>query len=57
MLLVITNREKIRGKYRDIVSHGINLDNDEVVVLPQEEPYILGAVFDLDIGEYVIYGK
>ena len=54
MILVITNFEKDdMGKKREFVSHGINLESDRVVVLPQVSPEEI-AVFDLDIGEWIL---
>ena len=40
-----------------VVSHGINPETDEMVILPCEHPSRLGAVFNNEIGEYVIYDK
>ena len=37
-----------------LVSHGINEDDDSIVVLPNEHPECLGAKFDKTLGEYVI---
>ena len=38
-----------------IVSHGINSDTMRDVILPQVPPSYLGAKFNHDIGEWVIY--
>jgi hypothetical protein len=61
MIIVIASKERneYTGKMETVVSHGIDLDdNDRIVVLPQErDPSIIGAVFDLDVGEYVLYER
>lgn len=52
MTIVIVNleRNKITGENKYIVSHGID-ENDNNVVLPQVDPLQLGAKFDLDMME------
>jgi hypothetical protein len=61
MIIVITSRERneYTGKMETVVSHGIDLnDNDRIIVLPQErDPSLIGAVFDMDVGEYVLYER
>lgn len=55
-ILVVTTveyNEKSRRNER-LVSHGINMETDEVVVMPCEPVERSGAVFDSDLGEYVI---
>jgi hypothetical protein len=42
------------GYSNTIVSHGINVDTDEHVVLPQVHPSELGAKIDIDVGEWII---
>lgn len=56
MILVITNVEisEKTGLKQDIVSHGINLDTDQVVTLPQLPVNLIGATFDPEMGEYVL---
>lgn len=59
MIIVITEkvRNKHTGQYEDIVSHGRNMDSDnldEVVVLPSLVPHEIGAIYDTEIGEYVL---
>ena len=54
MIILITCCEKGRHRPRLVVSHGIDNDTERPVVLPQESPQDLGAVFDLQIGEWVI---
>ena len=44
------------GKKEFVVSHGIDTDNnDKIVVLPSEHPRDLGAIFSEEIRERVIY--
>ena len=44
------------GKKEFVVSHGVDTDNnDKIVVIPNEHPRDLGAIFSEDIGEWVIY--
>jgi hypothetical protein len=59
MIIVITCEEidEITERRRIIASHGYDTIRDKNVVLPGEEPYKLGAVFDKSIGEWVIYEK
>jgi hypothetical protein len=48
-------RNRKTGLEETIVSHGIDLNNDDrIVILPQEPPWKIGAVMDPDIGEYVL---
>lgn len=55
MILVITNTEKNDwGIYDTFVSHGIDLNTGQVVILPQVSPEDVGAEYDPNIGEYVI---
>ena len=42
------------GREEFVVSHGINMDTDETVILPCEHPEILGAKYDIDIGEWIL---
>ena len=37
------------------VSHGINLDTDKVIITSNEHPESMGAVFDPELMEWVIY--
>lgn len=56
MIVVITYTEynPRTGRKEIRASHGVDLDSDQAVVLPNEPPAELGAVFDADIGEFVI---
>lgn len=57
MIIVITFSElnKETGVKQPIVSHGINTDNDEIVVLPQVPISEIGARFDAILQEFVLY--
>lgn len=52
MILVIT--EYCTKSHRSVVSHGIDLNTDENVVLPQVTPKELGAYFDYNYGEWIL---
>lgn len=56
MIIVIANIERNQKTGRDqiIVSHGIDSDTGRNVILPQESPEKIGAVFDVSMGESVI---
>ena len=57
MIIVIVLREfdpKV-GRYELVVSHGIDDMTDRVVVMPSCHPSEVGAVFDSNVGEYVIH--
>ena len=54
LLIVYTERNETTGRIETIVSHGIDLETDREVVLPQERPEQFGGVLDRDLGEYVI---
>ena len=56
MIIVIANTETNRttGRKQVIVSHGIDEQTGRHVILPQEPPERIGAVFDANIGEFVI---
>jgi len=56
-MIIIVNREwnKQRNKYELIVSHGINEDTLENVVLPQVPVWMIdGVKFNSKLGEYVL---
>lgn len=54
MILVITDTEKNeRGLMEVFVSHGIDLDTGNVIILPQVNPESI-AQYDEKMGEYVI---
>jgi hypothetical protein len=57
MIVVIAVRElnETTQRYEDIVSHGVDADTLDVVVLPQELLCEIGAEFNRELGEYVLY--
>jgi len=59
MILVITHKERNKrtGQMETIVSHGIDLETDQPVILPNETPQSIGAVFDREYGEFVLQGR
>lgn len=56
MIVLILTREHSRrtGRKEDIVSHGVDIDTDETVILPPESPLALGAVYNSQLGEWVL---
>lgn len=61
MIIVIANTCKKLDRYGSptgetevLISHGVDMDTGNFVVLPNIPPWMLGAVFDSDIGEYVL---
>ncbi|OGT88585.1 MAG: hypothetical protein A2286_02685 [Gammaproteobacteria bacterium RIFOXYA12_FULL_61_12] len=57
VILVITHTERNSrtGRKEIVASHGIDPDTGMMAILPSEPPEKLGAVFDLEIGEFVIW--
>lgn len=57
MIVVITNWETNpkTGHKQLIVSHGVDSETLQDIVLPNETPEALGAVFDQNIKEYVLH--
>lgn len=55
MIQLITVRERNRrtATMETIVSHGVDTENGEVVILPQDPPAALGAVFNTDHGWHI----
>lgn len=43
------------GEKEFLVSHGVDLDTDKIVITPNEPPLQLGAKFDEELREWVIY--
>lgn len=56
MIIVIayTETNKRTGKIEPIVSHGVNVNTGKVIAMPPIHPQQTGAVFDHDIGEWII---
>jgi hypothetical protein len=42
------------GRKQFMVSHGILLDTEKTICLPNEHPSVLGACFDKDYNEWII---
>lgn len=57
MVIVVCETNKKTGLKELIVSHGIDMVTGWHITLPCERPQDIGAKFDIDIGEYMIYGK
>lgn len=59
MMVVIVDKEidKRTGKEVLIVSHGVNQETGETVVLPCVSPQEIGARLDMSLGEYVLDEK
>lgn len=53
-IVIVDNERDERGNTQAVVSHGINEDTLEVVVLPAVHPAALGAHFDPGLAEYVV---
>lgn len=56
MIIVIVTKERNprTGRMEEIVSHGVDADTGKTVILSCESPQAIGAVFDSEIGEYVL---
>jgi hypothetical protein len=58
IIVITTNEVNARtGKMQLIASHGIDERTGRAVILPWEPPDSLGAVYNQEIGEYVIKEK
>lgn len=42
------------GKKEYLASHGVDVDTGRNVILSSESPEKLGAIFDFEIGEWVL---
>ena len=42
------------GKKEFYVSHGINAETGEKVILPNEHPRSIGAIFDVEMEEWIL---
>lgn len=51
---VVDNYGMPTGEKEQLVSHGVDTETDEVVILPQVSPSELGCVYDIELGEYVL---
>ena len=57
IVIVIKERSERSGTIEEVVSHGIDMDTNEIITLPSVSPQNLGAIFDMSIGEYVLKDK
>lgn len=57
-VIVIFTRERHPASGRTMLaaSHGIEVDTGKTIVVSQDSPEQLGAVFDPEIWEYIIRG-
>jgi hypothetical protein len=55
-ILAITYQEKNlqTGLMEILVSHGFDTDTGRTIILPQDTPEKLGAVFNKELGQYVL---
>ncbi|MCB4350005.1 hypothetical protein LA345_40145 (plasmid) [Burkholderia vietnamiensis] len=54
IVIVTSERDPKTGRLRRVVSQGVDTQTDRLVVLPCDPPEGIGAVWNADIGEYVI---
>lgn len=54
IVIVVEERDERTGRIVQVVSHGIDETSGRTVPMPCGTPESVGAVFDPDIGEYVI---
>lgn len=63
MILLITGNYPVEDhlpgppEYEFVVSHGVDLETGCNIVLPQDHPIALGAVYDKGYGEWVLKDK
>lgn len=50
----VMDRGRRTGRKEFLVSHGVDYDTGEQVVLPSEPPAALGGVFDDTLNEWVL---
>lgn len=54
-IIAVTMSEKDKhGKEKLVVSHGVNVITGKAVILPNEHPSDIGAVWDTSISEWVL---
>lgn len=54
VLVVVTEKNPRTGRLESIVSHGVDFDTGNNVVLPGSSPQSLGAVWNSDLNEYTL---
>ena len=58
MIIIVLCEVKNRsGATEKVASHGIDTITGRQIVLPSEKPQDLGAVFNAEMNEWVIYGS
>lgn len=59
MIVVIVVKEKNErtGRVETVVSHGVDYRTGKLVVMSGDSPESVGAVFNKEIGEYVVYDE
>lgn len=53
LLYVVKEKNEKTGRVEEIVSHGINSETGQNVVLPWESPKALGALYSPEHGYYL----
>ena len=51
MIMIICEKDE---KSNYVCSHGINMDTNEVVIVPQVHPREIGAIFSMQFEEFVL---
>ncbi len=51
MIIVITYLDKTKN--RRYMSHGIDIETDKIIILPNEEPFPY-CYYDTEIGEWIL---
>ena len=54
MIIVILCKTEENEREITVVSHGFDYDTMKVIILPTEEPHILGARYSMKFGEWII---
>lgn len=53
LLCVVKEKNEKTGRVEEIVSHGVNSETGQNVVLPWESPKVLGALYSPEHGYYL----
>jgi hypothetical protein len=57
VVIVVKERNPKTGRLEEVVSHGIDHATGRNVVMSGDNPLLIGAVFDNDLGEYVLKAR
>lgn len=57
VVIVVKERNPNTGRLQEVVSHGVDFASGRSVVMSGDSPQQAGAVFDDELGEYVIKGR